>query len=155
MTIVATGSRLTPPPIVGAGLLLVAVLAVVAAARLVHAPRVAEAPAAVVVERTLRFEDRADGAVLVIDVEHPERNRVLPAGSGTDGFLRATLRTMARERHRQGVGAEPPFKLSALADGRVVLEDPSTGRRVDLEAFGPTNVQRFARLLESPSTAPR
>jgi putative photosynthetic complex assembly protein len=151
-SIVATGSRLTPAPIVGAGVLLVITLVVVAAWRLAGQPAHFDAPARVVSERELRFQDRADGGVNVIDVRHAERSQVLPAGSGTDGFLRATLRTLARERLRRGIGSEPPFRLSWLADGRLMLEDPSTGRQVDLEAFGPTNAQRFARLLDK---APR
>jgi putative photosynthetic complex assembly protein len=153
MAAAATGARITPPPVVGAALLVIGVLAIVVAARLAGTPAVKDVPAPVVSERELRFEDRADGAVVVIDVQHPERSRVLPAGAGTDGFLRATLRTLARERHRQGIGAAPPFRLSALADGRLILEDPSTQRRVDLEAFGPTNAQRFARLLDIPPAA--
>jgi putative photosynthetic complex assembly protein len=150
--IVATGSRLTPTPIVGAGVLLVITLVVVAAWRFSGQSASQEIPAPVVSVRELRFEDRADGGVNVIDVLHAERSQVLPAGSGTDGFLRATLRTLARERHRRGIGSEPPFLLSWRSDGRLMLEDPSTGRQVDLEAFGPTNAQRFARLLD---TVPR
>ena len=150
MAALAPARRITPPPIVGAALLVAGVLAIVVAAKLAGAPAVKDVPAPVVAERELRFEDRADGAVVVVDVQRPERSQVLAAGTGTDGFLRATLRTLARERHRQGIGAAPPFRLSALADGRLILEDPSTHRRVDLEAFGPTNAQRFARLLDMP-----
>jgi putative photosynthetic complex assembly protein len=146
--------RLLPSPLFAAGLLVVATLAAVAALRYTGAPTVAEAPSPVLVARELRFQDRSDGAVVVIDVQHAERSRVLEPGTGTDGFLRATLRTLARERKRQGIGAEPPFRLSALADGRLILEDPSTGRHVDLEAFGPTNAERFARLL-GPVPEPR
>ncbi len=40
-----------------------------------------------------------------------------------------------------------PFRLSAWSDGRLTLEDPATGRAVDLEAFGPTNEATFVRLL--------
>jgi putative photosynthetic complex assembly protein len=146
-------ARWTPSPVLAAGLLVLATLAAVAALRLSGTPPVAEAPSAVLVMRELRFVDRADGAVEVIDVQHPERSQLLAAGAGNDGFLRATLRTLARERKREGFDATPPFHLSKLADGRLLLEDPSTGRRVDLEAFGSTNAQRFARLLDP--TAPR
>jgi hypothetical protein len=40
-----------------------------------------------------------------------------------------------------------PFELIARVDGRVTLFDPSTGQRVDLESFGPTNTGEFARFL--------
>ena len=67
--------------------------------------------------------------------------------TGANGFLRGTLRGLARERKRQGVGAEQPFRLIGRADGRLTLEDPATGRRVDLESFGPTNAAVFAQML--------
>jgi putative photosynthetic complex assembly protein len=59
------------------------------------------------------------------------------------------LRAMARERRKQGLGAEPAFELIARADGRLTLSDPATGERVDLESFGPTNAGVFARLLDA------
>ena len=66
---------------------------------------------------------------------------------GTNGFLRGTMRGLARERKRQGIGAELPFRMIGRADGRLTLEDPGTGRRVDLGSFGPTNAAAFARLM--------
>jgi hypothetical protein len=42
----------------------------------------------------------------------------------------------------------------AHPDGRLTLEDPATGRRMDLSAFGPSNAAVFARVL-SNSTAAR
>ena len=62
---------------------------------------------------------------------------------------------MARERRKQGLGAEPAFELVARADGRLTLLDPSTGERVDLESFGPTNAATFARLLTVQPPAAR
>ena len=37
--------------------------------------------------------------------------------------------------------------LTRWADGRLTLNDPSTGHVVALEAFGPDNARAFARLL--------
>ena len=42
------------------------------------------------------------------------------------------------------------FGLIGRADGRLTLEDPATGRRVDLESFGPTNAAVFAQILDGP-----
>jgi putative photosynthetic complex assembly protein len=140
--------RLTPPPILGAAVLLAATLIAVVGVRLAHAPPAAMEPqAAVIMQRDLRFVDLAGGAIDVIDVQHPERSQRLLPGTESDGFLRATVRALARERKRQGGDDVTPFRLSALADGRLVLEDLATGHRVDLEAFGHTNAGRFARLL--------
>ena len=54
---------------------------------------------------------------------------------------------MARARRLDGIGAAPPFRLTAWSDGRLTLDDASDGRHLELEAFGSLNVAVFARLL--------
>ncbi len=93
----------------------------------------------------LRFEDRADGAIVVRSVEAPATARVLEPG--TNGFVRVALRSLARERHAAGTGAEVPFRLTRQPDGRFWLEDLATGRRIGLDAFGAANAKSFAQLL--------
>ena len=63
------------------------------------------------------------------------------------GFVRGALRALTRERHARGIGPDKPFDLIARVDGRVTLMDPTTGQRVDLESFGPTNTAEFSRFL--------
>lgn len=99
---------------------------------------------AAMVVRELRFLDRSDGG---IDVVSPDGAAVATIEPGTNGFLRGALRALARERRLNGVGEEPPFQLARTTSGRVVLDDPETGERVDLAAFGPTNAASFAALL--------
>jgi putative photosynthetic complex assembly protein len=103
-----------------------------------------EPDAAAVAVRALRFEDLPDGSIAVIDARDGARVRTV---AGEAGFLRGTLRGLARERKRAGFGPEPPFELIGRADGRLTLSDPTTGRLVDLESFGPDNAGVFARLL--------
>ena len=105
-----------------------------------------EPDAATVAERDLRFEDGTDGSVIITDASTGQ-----PAAriTGEQGFLRGTLRALARERKRSGEGAGPPFRLLARADGRLTLLDPVTQQRIDLESFGPDNAAVFARLLPS------
>ena len=132
-------------PLVAAGTLVVLALVVVALVRItgVGVVRVPDAPA--VETREFRFADRSDGSIDVLDAR---ANRVVDTvAPGTNGFLRSTLRGMARERKRSGIGEEPPFELVGRADGRLTLIDPSTKRVIDLESFGPTNAAVFARLL--------
>ncbi len=106
----------------------------------------AESPSAPSVASVdLRFEDRADGAVMVYEGRGEQVVDVLAPGSG--GFVRGVLRALARERRGYGSGETLPFRLSRLQDGRFILEDPSTGRMIDLKAFGQTNADAFARLL--------
>lgn len=106
------------------------------------------APVAVtpVARLDLRFEDRDDGAVAVLDAGSGEVVDVL--APGTNGFVRGVMRALARERRAHEIGPSPAFRLSSWEDGRLSLEDPSTGRRIELTAFGPTNRDAFARLLD-------
>jgi putative photosynthetic complex assembly protein len=100
--------------------------------------------AAPTVQRSLVFEDQKNGGVRVADGVTGQTLIVL---HGEQGFVRGALRALARERFARGIGSAQPFELIARVDGRVTLLDPSTGQRVDLESFGPTNTAEFARFL--------
>jgi hypothetical protein len=39
------------------------------------------------------------------------------------------------------------------ADGRITLDDPVTGRSIDLESFGPTNAAVFAKIMSAQTPA--
>ncbi len=132
-------------PILAAGALVGFALLAVAAVRVAGWNASQAEDAAPVAARDLRFADQPDGGIAVIDAASGRQiDVVLP---GTSGFLRGTLRGLARDRKRQDIGEEPPFRLIGRADGRLTLLDPATGRRVDLESFGPTNTDAFARYL--------
>jgi len=102
---------------------------------------------AVTAERMLRFADDADGGISIRDAH--DDTLIGRAEPGTNGFLRGTLRGLARERKRSGFGATAPYRLTSRLDGRLLLEDPSTGRLIDLGAFGVTNALVFTRLLDA------
>ncbi len=137
--------------LVGAAALVLVSLVSVAAVRL--SGTVIRSPdASPVLTRSLRFEDRADGSVAVIDGKTgAELERV----QGEAGFLRGALRALARERRLRDLGPEAAFELVGRADGRLTLVDPATGGRIDLDSFGPTNAGAFVRLLvpRTPDTA--
>jgi putative photosynthetic complex assembly protein len=139
-------NRFPRVPLIGMWGLVVFALLAAGAARLsgTESSRPTSKP---VLVQDLRFEDMADGGVAVFAAksDHPF-DIVMP---GSNGFLRATLRGLARERKRQGIGQQEPFRLTRWSDGRVTLDDTATGRFVDLGSFGPTNAQAFARLLTS------
>lgn len=111
-----------------------------------------EPDAAVVQQRALRFDDGPDGSVVVSDADS---GALVARFSGEQGFLRGTLRALARERRRDGAGAGPAFTLTSRADGRLTLQDPVTRQRIDLESFGPTNAAVFAGLLQAKPARPR
>ena len=106
----------------------------------------------VVATRDVNFMDRSDGGVDVIDAVSGQPIDVVQPG--TNGFLRGTLRGLARQRRLSDIGAEPPFRLTRWSDGTFSLEDRGTGQRIALEAFGPTNAAVFARLLTLRGTTP-
>jgi putative photosynthetic complex assembly protein len=134
--------------LVATGLLLLAVIVLAATARLtgvgtLQNPR--PDPATALIVHDLRFADRQDGAIEVHDIDGASV-AVLPPES--NGFIRGSLRALARERTRRGYGADTPFRVAAWPDGRLTLEDLATGTIVDLRAFGADNAGAFAVLLE-------
>jgi putative photosynthetic complex assembly protein len=137
-------------PLIGAALLVGASLLMVTVGRVADVGRTTLPPSSVVAAYDLRFVDRPDGSVLVTTIDG---RTVGVLESGTNGFARGTLRSLARERKREGVGHEPPFRLTRWSDGRLSLDDPSTGEHVDLEVFGPTNSGAFARLWRAADAA--
>jgi len=135
----------------GAGTLVALSLTLVGAARLAGYEPAKPPPSAAIESRELRFEDRTDGAVLVYANKDDRLIDILQPG--TNGFVRGVLRGLVRARRADHVGPEPPFRLTRWADGRLSLDDPATGRHVDLEVFGPTNAGAFAQILMA-ATAP-
>ncbi len=135
--------------LIGAGVMVVGSLLMVGIARLTgYQPE--RPPASTVVESyDLRFDDRPDGAVLIYDSATDRLATTLEPT--TNGFVRGVLRGLVRERRADHIGPLPPFRLTRWANGRLSLDDPSTGRHVDLEVFGPTNAGAFADILVAAS----
>jgi putative photosynthetic complex assembly protein len=129
------------------GVLLLLTVAAVAAVRL-SGMQIRAPDAAATQTRALRFEDRSDGSIAVIDAT--TRTQVTQI-TGEGGFIRGALRALARERKLRGLDGTQPFLLIGRADGRLTLEDPATGQRIDLESFGPQHAGSFARLLGTPA----
>lgn len=99
--------------------------------------------------RELRFADRGDGAVVVTDADSGETVKVVEFGQG--GFLRATMRRMAKARIAAGKGAESPFRLTLWENGALSLSDPETGREAEIHGFGADHSKIFAEMLKEPA----
>lgn len=125
------------------------VLAAVTAARLGGYEPPAPADSPVLSSRDVRFEDAASGAVEVYESDTDRLLLSLAPGDGS--FIRGVLRALVRERRIRELGASAPFRISRHSDGGLTIEDEATGRRIDLQAFGPTNADAFARLLDAGS----
>jgi putative photosynthetic complex assembly protein len=140
-------------PLLGAAGLILLALVLAAGGRLVGTGEAAIGERASIV-RDLRFADRSDGGIDVIDAALDRPLDVVMPGS--NGFLRATLRGLARERKRHEGGPEIPFRLTAWQ--RPLTRRPATGRTVD--GLGATNAEVFGRLprragaVMSPPAAP-
>lgn len=101
---------------------------------------------AVVASRELAFHDDGAGSVLVYDWQSGEKLAVLAPGEGS--FVRGVMRSLTRERRSREEGSDIPFQITRHRDGSLVLEDPATGERIELQAFGPANAGAFAALLD-------
>ncbi|MDE2619333.1 MAG: phosphonoacetaldehyde methylase [Sphingomonadales bacterium] len=146
------------PALVMAGLLVVITLALTGLVRTGLLPREAvpaaargAAGATATASRNLAFADRADGAVVVTDVDRHAVLAVLRGENDGGGFVRGVMRGMARERKMHAIGAAPPFTLTRWSDGGLTLRDPATGRAIELGSFGETNRAAFARFLAEPT----
>jgi putative photosynthetic complex assembly protein len=137
----------------GAAVMVGASLALAVIVRLSGTDISSPLPPATLAARDLQFVDGSAGSVTIYDASDHQQVAVL--APGTNGFMRAMMRNFARERRSDGIGSEVPFHLQASPDGRLVLEDPATGRHVDLEAFGQTNAAAFADLLGHPRPGDR
>ncbi|MFK7957042.1 MAG: photosynthetic complex assembly protein PuhC [Lysobacterales bacterium] len=94
--------------------------------------------------RALSFKDGAGGEVFITDAQSGEAVETLSTGHG---FLRATLRSLARTRVEQGHRADAPFHLEQYASGQLLLIDPTTGKTIDLWAFGAPNKAVFEKYV--------
>ncbi|MGH8336257.1 MAG: photosynthetic complex assembly protein PuhC, partial [Gammaproteobacteria bacterium] len=102
--------------------------------------------------RHLKFVDNSDGGISIFDVGAAQPfDTIAPGGNG---FLRGTLRGLARARKLQHEGSEKGFDLIRTADGSLHLADPVTGRDIYLDAFGPTNASIFEQIMIKRSARP-
>ncbi|WP_019903629.1 photosynthetic complex assembly protein PuhC [Methylobacterium sp. 77] len=145
MTAKADAARIPRPLIYGALGLMGFVTIVVGIGRsegigLSHMP-----PTRAVRSVDLSPEDRSDGAIVIRDAG--SQGIIATVEPGEDNFVRATLRGFGQARLRAGLTRDQPFRLTRFADGGLELSDPSTGRVVNLGAFGPSNFAAFTKLL--------
>lgn len=139
-------------PLMAIGALVVLSLIGVTIVTVTDAEHLAALPdSTVVASRMLTFDDLPDGRVQVFDAATGESIEILAVGEY--GFLRSTLRGLARERRSHKLGKELPFIIEKRSNGQILLQDTATQRYIDLWAFGETNARVFARYLDHPLPA--
>ncbi len=137
--------RVPRPLLVGVAILLCAVTALALLSRFTGIGALKPVAYEPVASLSLQFRDEAGGAVGVYDAGTGEQVFLFQPETG--GFVRTTLRALALDRRRIGIGAEPPFNLVRTANGPLFLEDPSTGKSISLDAFGGGNAATFEQLF--------
>jgi putative photosynthetic complex assembly protein len=140
--------RVPGPPraiLMAAGAMIVLTIVLAAIGHAQHRTYIADGEVTAIMTRPLRFVDASSGAVDVYDARSNGLVASLPPA--TNGFVRGTMRSLARQRHLRDVSADVPFYLTRWQSGTVTLDDSSTGSHVVLNAFGPDNLAAFARFL--------
>jgi putative photosynthetic complex assembly protein len=83
-----------------------------------------------------------------VTVRRLEDGAVLAVLEGEEsGFLRGMMRSLGRQRDVAGVPKDAPYRISRWPDGSVTFDDPATGERIAVRAFGPDNLKQVADLL--------
>jgi putative photosynthetic complex assembly protein len=133
------------PALYMAAALIVFVIGLAASARIFGFGSEHDRVGTVLVQRDLQFADAPDGGIIVTDANTKQQSaRIDP---GTNGFIRGSLRALARGRAAAGIAHDVPFRLVRYTDGRLVLIDPSTRQTVTISSFGHTQIESFDRLL--------
>lgn len=147
MSFTDSEERPIPPAIIiGGGLVMAVSLLIVGSARLGLAPRQLRPAASAVAAYDFRVS-APDAAGFQTVLSARDGRAVAPLSGRGDDFLPSLVDKLRQERALKGVRGDAPFRLVRFADGRVSLEDPSTGRELNLESFGSVNEADAARLI--------
>ncbi len=133
--------RLAWPPVIAA-------LAVATVGVVIMLPGKPLPTGAPIAERSFRIDQQPGGVISMLDAKTGAP--LLTLEKDGDGFMRGVLHSIALQRATMHISQETPLELAATAGGRLLLSDPPTRTKIDLEAFGSANEAAFARLLPGP-----
>ena len=133
-------------PLIGAFLLVVLVFGVAIQARVAGRTASEEPVTAVAQQRDVRFDLQDDGTIAVFDVG--QNREIARLSSEKNGFIVGMLRGIKQKRDVARTDASTPFRITRWQDGRMTLDDPSTGMHVAVSSFGPTQVESFRQLFQ-------
>ncbi len=99
----------------------------------------------------LTISQTVDDRVLVTEANS---GRVLADfAPGEGGFVRGSLRALARMRMTAEVDINEPYRVIKWSNGSVSLSDTKSGQRIYLNAFGPDQVAAFEKFLGNEGRA--
>jgi putative photosynthetic complex assembly protein len=139
------GQAFPRPVLIGAAILISFTIAVAAFVRLTGIGKSENEFAAVVVKRELLFRELGPNTIEVI----ADEGRIATLDANEDGFIFGVLRGLGHHRKVSAADMGQPYVVSLRSDGRILLEDPSTGDQLDLRAYGADNAAAFAELLQA------
>jgi putative photosynthetic complex assembly protein len=128
-----------------AGALMLGSLVFVYLARTTDTGLPAAPMAAVVEQRSLTFEDSADGGLVVTD--HLSGEVVALLSDQDDGLVEAMLRGLKHGRVIARAEGQAVYVLTLYEDGRLAIADPDSGVDISLASFGGRNRAMFASFL--------
>jgi len=125
--------------------LVLASLVIVTIARLTDRPLIATPPNGnVMVERKILLSGDMSGAATVRGLDGALIADLTPEEGG---FISGVWRVILRERTKHRVALDAPVTILRQDNGRISIQDPSTGWSADLMGFGADNARAFAKLL--------
>lgn len=136
---------ITRPQLTAVAALLVFTIAAVGFARWTGIGIATMPRTAPVLSRDVHFEQRLDGTIAVTSAR--DGSPVARFGKEHHGFVQVVLKAVERERTVRSVPQDAPLRLVELADGRRLVEDPSTGATISLRSFGAANAAAFEQLF--------
>lgn len=139
-------------PLIGAAILAVLAYTMAVSARVYGVGASNEGVSIPMVERSIRFTTEQDGSLTVLDVN--TGRDIVHLTSDHNGFLFGALRGIAYKRSIAKVAPETPFALTRWQNGKITLDDPTTGMHIAVNSFGPTQVASFEQLFAEEKPAP-
>ncbi|MEM6973080.1 MAG: photosynthetic complex assembly protein PuhC [Pseudomonadota bacterium] len=100
----------------------------------------------IVSSRAVAFDQRAEAGVIVVR-DAGTGGEITTLVDADNSFMQNVYKVLTKERRRRAVALDLPYQVSAHENGRVAIMDLTTGRVIDINAFGANQVKAFASLL--------
>lgn len=100
----------------------------------------------VVAEREIAFKSDTAGLIDIADGTTGETLARFPVE--TNRFVRVVMTSLEFERAGTAPGTQAPYKLVRWDDGRISVDDPVSGKSIQMAAFGRNQVLTFEKLLD-------